>query len=190
MKRDQFLSELRAGLRGLPAQEIADILGDHESHFTEAQAAGRGDDEVADALGDPRRLAKELRAETGYRRWQERRTPGNYFGAVVALCGMAAIDVMVVLPLMCVLVFVAFVIGIALLAVTVAGLGLLASPFWVAPFAGSIHMASIILAGIGLVAGGIGWGALLLLAMDGVLILLNKYARLHYQVIKPADGTA
>ncbi len=67
MNRDQFLSELRRALRGLNPQEVDDIVADYRSHFAEAQAAGRPEQEVASALGDPKRLAKELRAESGLR---------------------------------------------------------------------------------------------------------------------------
>lgn len=183
MNRDLFLSELRTALSGLPPQEIEDIVADYRTHFSEAQGAGRNEQEVADALGDPKRLAKELRAETGLRRWQHRRTPGNYFGAMVALCGLAAVDLIILLPLMFILGLMAFVIGVVLFALIVTGLGLLASPFWVDSWTSAV---SIVLAGAGLIAGGIGSGALLLLAMEGLLLLLSKYARLHYQLLKPS----
>jgi hypothetical protein len=63
----------------------------------------------------------------------------------------------------------------------------LASLSWVTP-SGWDAAVSTILAGVGLIAGGIGWGALLLLAMEGVLLLLGRYARLHYQLLKPRRG--
>jgi uncharacterized membrane protein len=188
MNRDQFLSELRTALRGLDPQEIDDIIADYSAHFAEAQAAGRSEEDVAEALGDPKRLAKELRAETGLRRWQNRRTPGNYVGAMVALCGLAAVDLFILLPFLCVLALVAFITGIVLFALVIAGFGVLASPLWLAPFQSWNAAASIVLAGAGLIAGGIGWGALLLLAMEGVLLLLSRYARLHYQLVQPAEG--
>lgn len=190
MNRELFLAELRAALRGLDAKEIEDIVADYRAHFDEAKAAGRNEHEVAEALGDPKRLAKELRAETGLRRWQQRRTPGNFVGAIIALCGLAAVDLLILLPLLCVLGLIAFVIGVVLFALGIAGLGLLVSPLWLAPFDSWNHALSIVLAGAGLIAGGIGWGALLLLGMEGVLLLLSKYARLHYQLLKPADETA
>lgn len=189
MNRDLFLSELRVALRGLNRQEIDDIVSDYRAHFAEAQTAGRSEQDVADALGDPKRLAKELRAETGLRRWQERRTPGTYFGALVALCGLAAIDLIILLPLLCVLGFAAFVMGVVFFALIIAGFGVLASPLWVAPLTSWTSAVSLVLAGAGLIAGGIGAGALLLLGMEGVLLLLSKYARLHYQLRPPVDGT-
>ncbi|MCE7902491.1 MAG: DUF1700 domain-containing protein [Gammaproteobacteria bacterium PRO9] len=187
MTRDQFLAELRAALSGLGPQEIDDIVADHRAHFAEAQAANRSEEEVAKALGDPQRLAKELRAEAGLRRWQSRRTPGNYFGAIAGLCGLAALDLIILLPLICVLGLVAFVVGVVLFAVIFAGVWLLVSLVWGTPFGSWNYAVSNFLAGVGLIAGGIGWAALLLLAMEGVLLLLGKYARLHYQLLKPAE---
>jgi uncharacterized membrane protein len=183
---EQFLSELRSPLRGLNPQEIDEIVADYRAHFTEAQAAGRSEQEVAEALGDPARLARELRAESGLRRWKQRRTPGNYFGAVVALCGLAAVDLVILLPLICVLAFVAFVIGLVLIIVSLVGVGFLASLLFWGRFESSAGALSVGLAGLGLISGGIGWGALLLLVMEGVLKLLSKYARLHYRLIEPA----
>jgi uncharacterized membrane protein len=189
LNREEFLAALRAALRGLRPQEIEDIVADYRAYFAEGQAAGRSEDDVAKALGDPARLAKELRAEAGLRRWENRRTPANYVGAIVALCGLAALDLIILLPLLCVLGLIAFVIGVVLFALIVAGLAVLASLSWVAS-SGWDYAVSIVLTGVGLIAGGIGWGALLLLAMEGVLLLLGKYARLHYQLLKPADGAA
>ena len=65
MNRDAFLCILSDGLDGLPAHEIDDILADYVAYFDEARASGRSEEEVAAALGDPRRLARELRAESG-----------------------------------------------------------------------------------------------------------------------------
>ena len=84
MTRQAFMARLREGLRGLPAQTQAEILADYETHFAEAGNAGRPEAEVADALGDPDRLARELRAEAGLKRWEEARTPSSAGAAVFA----------------------------------------------------------------------------------------------------------
>ena len=51
-----------------------------DSHFSEGRVAGRSEDEIAAALGDPVRLARELRAEAGFKRWESERTPGSLAG--------------------------------------------------------------------------------------------------------------
>src|SRR4030081_3175089 len=100
MNRVAFLTILNDGLAGLPAQEIDDILADYAAYFDEAHASGRGEGEVAAALGDPRRLARELRAETGLRRWENHRSLGNSGAALLALGGLAAVDILLLLPLL------------------------------------------------------------------------------------------
>jgi uncharacterized membrane protein len=187
MTREQFLSELRDALRGLPAQEVEEILADYRAHFDEARVAGRAEEQVAAALGNPARLARELRAEAGLRRWQSRHTPGNFLGAVVALCGLAAVDLFVLLPVVCVLGFSALLTGFVLFVVSLVGVAMLAGSVFGGSFWGMGNPLGTGLAGVGLLAGGIGWGALLLLAMDGMLKLLSRYARLHYQLIQPTN---
>lgn len=189
MTREQFLAQLRSALRGMPDREVEEILADYGAHFDEAASAGRSAREVADALGPPEQLARELRVEAGLRRWEERRTPGNLVTAIFALAGLAAVDVIFLLPLLFVFGVAAFVGGVVLFALTVAGLATLASPLWLPPFDG-VQAAGTALAGVGLVAGAVGGGALLVLAIEAVVRLLSRYARLHYQVIRPADGNA
>ena len=41
------------------------VMADYAAHFAEGMAAGRSEAEIAAALGDPLRLARELRAEAG-----------------------------------------------------------------------------------------------------------------------------
>ena len=79
MTKAEFLDTLRRRLAGLPQIEIDDLLSDYATHFADGIAAGRSEAEIAHALGDPMRLARELRAEAGFRRWEEARTPANFW---------------------------------------------------------------------------------------------------------------
>ncbi|HTZ78986.1 MAG TPA: DUF1700 domain-containing protein, partial [Stellaceae bacterium] len=92
MNREMFLRLLRQGLDGLPPGEIDEILADYAAYFDEARASGRSEENVSAALGDPRRLARELRAESGLRRWESHRSFGNFVAALLALAGLAAVD--------------------------------------------------------------------------------------------------
>ena len=102
MNRAMFLSELRMGLSGLPHSEIEETVADYEAHFSEGLAAGRSEAAIANALGDPARLARELRAEAGFRRWESERSAGSLFGAVIALLGLATLDLIFLMPFVCV----------------------------------------------------------------------------------------
>src|SRR6185437_8700175 len=100
MTRQAFLARLREGLRGLPPSMIDDIVADYETHFAEGAAAGRSEEDVAAALGDPGRLARELRAEHGLKRWEAERSPSAGAGAVFAVLGLGAIDLLILLPIL------------------------------------------------------------------------------------------
>ena len=100
MTRQAFIARLRDGLRGLPPQTIADIVADYETHFADGEAAGRSEEEVARALGDPGRLARELRAEIGLKRWEEERSPSGAASAIFAVLGLGALDLLILLPLL------------------------------------------------------------------------------------------
>jgi uncharacterized membrane protein len=184
MNREMFLRLLRQGLAGMPAAEAAEILSDYAAYFEEARATGRAEEEVADALGDPRRLARELRAESGLRRWESDRSLGNFAAALLALAGLAAVDLLFLLPLLAMLVLTTAILALVLIVIAAVGAGLLVSVLHFHPLAGALARG---FAGLGLLSGSIGGGALLLLALGLAMKLLGRYARLHYHLLKPAS---
>jgi uncharacterized membrane protein len=174
MTRSEFLSILHERLRGLPASEIEELMDDYDSHFAEGLAAGRGEAEIAAALGDPVRLARELRAEAGLRRWESARTPANFYAAMIGFLALIAVDFMFLLPLLGALAIATLAVGLALLGLCVAGLVLMMKLF---SFHGlSLGYLTRILSGIGLLGLGVGGGALLLMAVDYVVRLLARFA--------------
>ena len=189
MNRVAFLTILNDGLAGLPADEIDDILADYMSYFDEAEASGRSEAEVAAALGDPRRLARELRAETGLRRWENRRSLGNSAAALLALGGLAAVDFLFLLPVLFTVTLIMLVIGLVVVVLGIVGIGLLLSLLKLGHFASIAAIVLRAVAGIGLIAGSVGGGALLLLALNGAVKMLGNYARLHYRLLKPDQAT-
>jgi uncharacterized membrane protein len=183
MTRQAFMARLREGLRGLPAQTQADITADYERHFAEGAAAGRTEAEVADALGDPTRLARELRAEAGVRRWREERNASAGGAAVLAVLGLGAIDIIVLLPIL---------LGIVgtMIGSTVAAGGLFvagAVMFATAP-AGELPggIAAAMIGGVGVMAGATALGGVLTLLWIGLVNGVVWYGRLHYRLLKPA----
>jgi uncharacterized membrane protein len=188
MTRNDFLTAFRRGLGGLPSAQIEDLVTDYESHFSEGLAAGRSEEEIAAALGDPARLARELRAEAGFRRWENEGTPRSLAGVVLALAGLATVDIMLLFPVLLPLAAIFLGLGAASFGMFVGGIAL--SMVSLVPglawfslsgnFAGALALG---LAGIGLIAGGIGLGALVWLTLQWAAHLLVRYARLHFQLI-------
>ena len=161
-------------------------MADYEGHFADGLAAGRSEQEIATALGDPGRLARELRASAGIKQWEERRNPSSAVTAVFAILGLGAIDILVLLPILFILGILAFVFYIAIIAVTFAGFGVLLvsfvtfTPGDVAP-----HGLKGALEGLELISGGVSWGALHTLICIGIINAVVWYARLHIKVIQP-----
>ncbi len=189
MTKTEFLDTLRRRLAGLPPSEIDELVSDYAAHFADGMAAGRSEAEIAAALGDPMRLARELRAEAGFRRWESARTPANFFAVLFGFVALMAVDFIFLLPLLGGLALFAIVVGFALLGLSLAGIvTLIRALSWDHVLTG--HFLSRTLGGIGLLGFGIGGSALLLLTIDYVVRLLGKYARLHYALLNRAETGA
>jgi len=183
MTRAEFLTRLRRGLNGLPTEAIDEIVADHEAHFVEAAAKGRNDPEIAAALGNPERLAREVRAEAGLARWEAEKTPANAVAAMVALIGLASIDILFLLPLLVGVASGLAAVFVAAIAVFIAGgVVFVAGPF-AAPPGGPLVA---ILLGVGVMALGVVMAAVTAVLTIWLVNALVWFGRLHYRLLKPA----
>ena len=175
MTRAEFMGRLKRGLVGMPTAAAADIASDYEIHFEDGLAAGRSEAEVASALGDPDRLARE--------RWHQEKNPSAAVAAIFAVLGLGAIDLLILLPIFMSVVGVLFGFFMAAIGIFIGGGAvMIAGPL--AGFPGGPLAA--ILGGIGLMAGATALGALTAVL---TILLVNAtvwFARLHYRLLKPA----
>jgi uncharacterized membrane protein len=184
MKRADFMAQLRAGLSGLHAADMDEVLAEYESHFADGAAHGRSEEEVCSALGDPARLAREMRAEVGFRRWENDRSAGNLAGVLLALLGLATLDLIFLFPILIAMVAVFLGLACACIGVIIGGSVLLISTL-----VGNYHEMSPMMQGflgLGLVSGGIGGGALVVLVANWLARVLIRYARLHFRLFDTA----
>lgn len=183
MNRAEFLARLRRGLVGLPVAAANEIVADYEAHFADGAAAGRSEAEVAEALGDPDRLARELKAEAGAQRWRQEPSASSAAGAVFGILGLGAIDILILLPI-------ALPVFGTVLSLLLGGGGvfiaggfvMVAGAFMGLP-GGALAAA---LLGVGLMGLGIFMVAAMALLTKWLIDATVWYARLHYRVIKPA----
>lgn len=183
MTRAEFIARLKNGLVGLTTTAANEIVADYQAHFDDGLAAGRSEAEVAAALGDPDRLARELKAEAGIQRWHQEKNPSAAAGAVFAVLGLGAIDILVLLPILMGVVGTIFGFFIAAIGLFIAGGGIMvAGPFM--GFPGGPFAA--ILMGLGLMAGAVFLGALLAIVTIWLVNGVVWFARLHYRLLKPA----
>lgn len=183
MTRLEFISRLKLGLVGLPSAAAAEIVGDYETHFDDGVAAGRSEAEVAAALGDPGRLARELRAEAGIRRWNQERNPSAAAAAVFAVLGLGAIDILFLLPILMGVLGALFGVFIAVIAVFFSGGAVMVAGPFAEPPGGPL---AAILLGLGMMAAAVAAGALLAIVTTWLVNGLVWFARLHYRLLKPA----
>ena len=188
MNRAAFLNRLRDGLKGLPQYAINEIIADYEAHFAEGASAGRSEDDVSAALGDPIRLARELRAEAGIQRWEAEPSPRNFWGVVFAFLGLAMLDFWFVFPILCAMIGMFFAFFGISIAMFVCGILALASALSFGAFfpeLGSLTLRTLL--GVGLLSGGFGLFALLVILAKWFTGLLIKFARLHYRLLDSAN---
>lgn len=185
MSREEFLENLRRELDDLPARDVEEIIEDYRSYFDEALAAGRAIEDVVAAHAPPRRLAQELRAEVGLRKWENHPTPANLWKTALALCGLAAADVMVLLPALLLLGSVALILLFVFSLLGVIGIGTLLD------LASSSHDPAegsaiyLLTRSVGLLAVSAGGSVLLVFALRKAMAQLAGYARLHYRLLRP-----
>jgi uncharacterized membrane protein len=185
MTREDFLRKLHRGLSGMSPAAVDDIMADYAEHFDAARDEGRTEAEVTDALGDPWRIARELKLEAGVRRWEEGRTPSSAVTAVIGVLGLGALDILVLAPILLPVIGVIFGLYVAMVGVFIAGGAVaIAGPF--SGFPGGVLAA--ICAGLGMMAAAIAGAALLTVVTTLLVNALIWFGRLHYQVIKPAIG--
>ncbi len=187
MNRQTFLEILRKGLNGLPSDEISDIIGDYKAHFDDSEMSGRQEAEVAAALGNPSKIARELKANWELRRFEAQRTIPNMLTAGLALLGLAALDIFVLLPMLFVVCVIAICANIALIGLGIFGLKIALSSALGAQTESSAVAMGDFLIGAGLISGAVALGAIMLLALGAAIQGVGRYARLHFQLLRASD---
>lgn len=184
MNQEEFLENLRSALGDVPVGDVDEIVADYKSYFNEALAAGRSTEDVIAAHGDPKRLAQELRVELGLRRWENRKTPANLWKATLALGGLAAADIIILLPALLVLGLITLILFFVFSLFGVIGIGTLLSLMSSSydPAEGSV--ASLLLRSIGFLTACIGGGVLLVFALRIIMTQLARYVRLHFKMLR------
>lgn len=182
MSKDKFLQELRRGLSGLPPQEVEEIVGDYSAHFAESKARNRNEDEVIAALGDPARIARELRADIGLRRFEADWSLSNLLAATMSLAGLAIVDLFLLLPLLMLTILLAAGLAIGLVAIGAVGLKIFFTALLFHPMGALTDFLGRLFIGAGLVCALVGGGALLLMGLGAGIRALGHYARLHFRL--------
>ncbi|OHX19893.1 DUF1700 domain-containing protein [Chromobacterium sphagni] len=121
MTRKDFLQQLERALSGLKPEMVREILSDYDEYFNDALADGRDEAEVVAALGSPQKLARELKAQSHYRQWEQHRSFANLSRVMVSIAGLGVLNFFLALPFLAYLLFltVGYIVSLSFL---VAGL--------------------------------------------------------------------
>ncbi|MFD2613869.1 HAAS signaling domain-containing protein [Paenibacillus gansuensis] len=97
MRRELFLSQLESSLAGVPDVLRREWMFDYEEHFRIAELEGRPESEVADELGDPQMIAKELLMSYRVTQAEENSSITNVMRAVTAAVSLGFVNLLFVL---------------------------------------------------------------------------------------------
>lgn len=190
MTRQDFLDALRNGLAGLPPAEIEEVLGDYAAYFTDAQEAGRSENDVVQMLGDPAQLARALKAESGLRQLQARPSLSTVLGAFAALTGLAMLDLFVLLPVLSILLVVFLALGLVAFALALGGSAIVLQAAFMWDGAPLLVHFGRALVGFGLVALAVSLSCLFLLGLNAGLRAMAAHARRYTRLLtsSPRSG--
>ncbi|HHT78980.1 MAG TPA: DUF1700 domain-containing protein [Actinobacteria bacterium] len=104
MNKKTFLEKLEKNLKGLSKEEIKDILFDFEEYFAVGIQKNRIEEELSSSLGDPRVLAKQLKAASYIKKAEENTSAGNIARAVFTSIGLSFFNLVFILPLFIVII--------------------------------------------------------------------------------------
>mgnify|MGYP006276128169 CR=1 FL=1 len=88
VNKEQYLKELNQHLLGIPDAELQDIMYDFQEYFNVGIQEGRSEEDIANSLGDPSTLAKQLRTEYMVKLAKSSPTLQNIFNASLNTMGI------------------------------------------------------------------------------------------------------
>ena len=146
MNKKMFLQQLRKGLKGIPKDDLEDIIYDYTEHIDSALETGLSEEEITARLGSPRKIAKQHRAEFYFKQAESTKTAGNAFRAILAGIGLSVFNIIFVLPFILSLYAALLAVFLSFVAVAVAGLVGAVAGFFFVPFVPAL---AFVLMGVG-----------------------------------------
>ncbi|BDZ67042.1 HAAS signaling domain-containing protein [Methanobacterium ferruginis] len=194
MNKDEYIEELNKLLKKLPKEEKADIISDYEEHFMIGIEKGRTEEEISEALGNPKNLAKQIKAEYMLRKAEDKQSAGSVFEAALAAAGLGIFNlIFVAVPamLLVAILLTLFVLGGAMVfggiyvtLVTVLKLILPQYNFYITTYNGVLGSLGGILYGIGLTILGLALLAVLVYVTKWIYGLALRYLKWNLRVIE------
>ena len=97
MNKQAFLNELSSQLKTVPEHDRIDMLYDFEEHFELAMESGKTEEEIAESLGNPKLIAKDLLAEYLVSQAESDQSVKSMFHAVLATISLSFFNIIFLL---------------------------------------------------------------------------------------------
>ena len=97
MTMNEFLTQLKSSLKGIPEEEMSEILFDYEEHFRIGMEEGKTEEQVSASLGDVKLIARQFKADITIKQAEKNTSTGNIFRAVLAAVGMGFFNIIFIL---------------------------------------------------------------------------------------------
>jgi len=187
-KKKHFLENLEKNLRGIPKEEINDILEDFREYFDIGAERGRPEDEIILSFGNPKIIAKQIKAESYIKKAEANTSAANITRAVFTTVGLSFFNIIFMLPVFAVIFSILAALFAAAVSIGAAGIsGTVASlfyPLYSQYFTFTINTAVPVFAFIGMGASGILFfiGDIYLAKL--IYRLIVKYLKLNISIVK------
>jgi len=181
MDEREFIQMLRDRLKGIPEEELDDILSDYREHIAIGLKNGRSEEEIVASLGDPKMIAKQIRASYLVKKAEDTNLTGDVMRAAFAFLALSIFNMFIILgPFLSV---VGILIALFAAAASIIVIGILAfftsifGSFNDFPITYDIHPAAGAFLSVGITAFG-------LLVMIGNWLLLKAFYDLTIKYLK------
>jgi uncharacterized membrane protein len=187
-KKQYFLENLEKNLKGIPKDEINDILEDFREYFDVGSERGRTEDEIILSFGNPKNIAKQIKAESYIKKAEANTSAANITRAVFTTVSLSFFNIIFILPVFAVIFSILAALFAAAISIGAAGIsGTVASffyPLYSQYFTFTINSAVLIFAFIGMGAFGILFfiGDIYLAKL--IYRLTVKYLKLNISIVK------
>lgn len=98
MNKEEYLKKLSKQIKKMSVDEKRDLLQDYEEHFRIGMEKGRTEEEISKALGDPKNVAKQIKADYMVKKAEDKPSPTSIIEALAAVAGLGLFNIFVAVP--------------------------------------------------------------------------------------------
>ncbi len=98
MNKEEYLKKLSKQIKKMSVDEKKDLLLDYEEHFRIGMEKGRTEEEISKALGDPKNVAKQIKADYMVQKAEDKPSPTSIIEALAAVAGLGLFNIFIAVP--------------------------------------------------------------------------------------------